>query len=133
MTRHGKADNITVLIVDDSPVALLLLRDILEECGYVVVGEAADGVEAVEKHRELQPMLTIMDVSMPRMDGVEASLEILSQDPCARILMSSASDHESLLAAAAEAGACGYISKPFVLEKVDMAINAVIVPSNRLE
>jgi two-component system chemotaxis response regulator CheY len=126
MTRQSKTDNITVLIVDDSPVSLWLLRDILEECGYVVVGEAADGVEAVEKHRELQPMVTIMDVSMPRMDGIQASREILARDPGARILISSASDHESLLAAAAKAGACGYIAKPFLLEKVDVAINAVI-------
>jgi two-component system chemotaxis response regulator CheY len=133
VTIQSKTDNITILIVDDSPVALLLLRDILEECGYVVVGEAADGVEAVEKHRELQPMVTIMDVSMPRMDGVEASREILARDPGARILISSASDHESLIAAAADAGAWGCIAKPLLLEKVAVAINAVIVPSKHLE
>jgi two-component system chemotaxis response regulator CheY len=126
MTIPPQKSDITVLIVDDSPVARELLRDILEECGYAVVGEAADGVEAVGKYRELRPLVTMMDVQMPRMDGIEAAREILTQDRDARILICSSSDRESLLSAAANAGACGCVAKPFILENIIDAIEAVI-------
>jgi two-component system chemotaxis response regulator CheY len=120
MTMH------TVMIVDDSLVARSLLRDILEECGYTVVAEAADGVEAVEKYAELRPQVTIMDVKMPRKDGIEATREILVLNGDAKVLMCSSTDNDSLRAAAVEAGACGVIAKPFILEKVAAAIEAVL-------
>ena len=116
----------TVMIVDDSEVARELLRDILEECGYAVVGEAADGVEAVGKYRTLRPLVTIMDVKMPIMGGIEAARKILVQDSGAKILMCSSSDRESLLSAAADAGACGFVAKPFTPEKVVEAVDAAI-------
>ena len=124
MTVLPEKKSITVLIVDDSPTARELLRDILHECGCSVVGEAADGLEAVEKYLELQPRLTMMDVKMPRMGGVKAAREILAKDREARILICSSSDRESLLTAAAEAGACGCVAKPFILERVVEAIEA---------
>jgi len=107
-------------------VARDLLRDLLEECGYTVVGEAADGMEAVEKYHELRPLITFMDVQMPRMGGIDAAGEILAQDRDARILICSASDQESLLSAATAAGACGCVAKPFVMEKVIEAVEATL-------
>jgi len=120
------------MIVDDSPLARDLLRDLLEECGYTVVGQAADGMEAVGKYLELRPLVTFLDVNMPRMGGVEAAKEILALDRDARILICSSSDRESLLAAAADAGVCGCVAKPFLLEKIDAAIVAAIQETSRL-
>jgi two-component system chemotaxis response regulator CheY len=116
----------TVMIVDDSEVARHLLRDILEECGYTVIGEAADGMEAVEKYAALRPLVTIMDVKMPRMDGIEATAGIFALDGSARVLLCSSTDEESLRLASAEAGASGIVLKPFVHEQIVAAIVAVL-------
>ncbi len=126
MTRATQRSECTVMIVDDSEVARILLRDILEECGYTVVAEAADGVEAVEKYGVLRPLVTIMDVKMPRMGGIEAAREILALNGNARVLMCSSTDGGSLLAASAEAGASGVVYKPFLPEQVVEAIEAVL-------
>ncbi len=113
---------VSVMIVDDSEVARMLLRDILEAGGYDVVAEAADGVEAVAKYAELRPQVTIMDVQMPNKDGIEATRDILVIDRNARVLMCSSIDAEGLLMAASEAGASGVVFKPFVADMVFAAI-----------
>ncbi|HEY5512284.1 MAG TPA: response regulator [Geomonas sp.] len=104
---------ITVMIVDDSLFMRKMLRDILEEEGYEVVAEAADGVEAVAKYQESRPDLTTLDIVMPHKTGIEALQEIIAFDPSARIVMCSASGQETLTVAAAEAGAKAFILKPF--------------------
>ena len=114
----------SVMIVDDTEVARSLLRDILEDIGFNVVAEAADGVEAVEKYVELRPCVTVMDVKMPRKGGVEATKEILALNNNAKVLMSSAIDQEALIATAVNAGASGIIFKPFIHDQVLEAINA---------
>ena len=121
-THHGSC---TVLIVDDSPVARSLLRDILEEGGYTVIAEAADGAEAVEKYAALRPQVTLMDVNMPRKGGIEATREILTLDRDARVFLCSSTDRETLRLAAMEAGASGVVQKPFLLEQIVEAIEAV--------
>ncbi len=124
ITPHNRIR--TIMIVDDSPVARELLRDILEECGYAVIAEAADGVEAVDKYEVLRPLVTIMDVMMPRKDGITAAREILALNGNAKVLMCSSTDDESLRAASAEAGASGVVAKPFILEQIVKAIEAVL-------
>ncbi|MCM2357653.1 MAG: response regulator [Geobacteraceae bacterium] len=126
MSNPPRNGVLTVMIVDDSEVARNLLRDILEECGYTVIAEAADGVEAVAKYDELRPLVTIMDVKMPRKDGIEATREILALNGDARVLICSSADHDSLIAASAEARASGVIYKPFILEQIVAAIEAVL-------
>ncbi len=126
MTRALHQSTLTVMIVDDSEVARALLRDILEEIGYTVVAEAADGVEAVEKYTELRPAVTIMDVKMPRKDGIEATREIMAMNGEAKVLMCSSTDLESLVAASAQAGASGVVHKPFRLEQIVKAIADVL-------
>ncbi len=122
MSKPGHNKGISVMIVDDSEVARMLLRDILESGGYDVVAEAADGVEAVERYAELRPQVTIMDVQMPNKDGIEATRDILAIDGSARVLMCSSIDAEGLLMAAAEAGASGVVFKPFLADMVFAAI-----------
>ncbi len=117
---HNKG--LSVMIVDDSEVARMLLRDILEAGGYDVVAEAADGVEAVDRYAELRPQVTIMDIQMPNKDGVQATREILAIDRNARVLMCSSIDAEGLLMAAADAGASGVVFKPFIADMVFAAI-----------
>ena len=120
----------TVMIVDDSEVARILLRDILEEYGYGVV-EAVDGVDAVEKYAAVRPDVTIMDVKMPRKDGIEATAEILALDEDARVLLCSSTDEETLRLAAATAGASGIVLKPFIHERVVAAIHGALAPREK--
>lgn len=117
---------VSVMIVDDSEVARMLLRDILEECGYTVVAEAADGAEAVEAYGRFRPAVTLMDVKMPRMGGVEATRKILALNGEAKVLLCSSADEGALAAASVEAGASGIICKPFVHDRIVAAIGAVL-------
>lgn len=117
---------VTVLIVDDSEVARELLRDLVEAAGFSVVGEAADGSQAVQQYLKLRPMVTLMDVKMPIMGGIEASREILTHDPQARIVVCSATDAEELASAAAAAGACGFLAKPYLQDQVEATVKAVL-------
>jgi two-component system chemotaxis response regulator CheY len=122
MATTPRDKNCSVMIVDDSEVARMLLRDILEAGGYEVIAEAADGVEAVERYVELRPSVTIMDLQMPNKDGIEATRDILAFDRKAKVLMCSSIDAEGLLLAVVEAGACGVVFKPFVADGVLAAI-----------
>jgi two-component system chemotaxis response regulator CheY len=112
----------TVLICDDANFMRSMLSSILERGGLEVVGEASQGLEAVVKYKALRPDLVTMDIVMPEMGGLEAVREIRAHDPRARILMCSAMEESGLVAEALEAGACGFITKPFkasgVLEAV---------------
>ena len=107
-----------VMIVDDSLFMRKMLRDLLEREGYQVVAEASDGVEAVATYREHLPDLTTLDIVMPNKTGIEALQEIIAFAPAARVVMCSAVGQESLSAAATEAGAKGFILKPFDPELV---------------
>jgi two-component system chemotaxis response regulator CheY len=107
-----------VLIVDDALFMRTMLRNIFVESGFEVVGEAANGVEAVERFRELSPDLTTMDIVMPERNGIEALKQIMAHDPRARVVMCSALGQESLIIEALEAGARDFIVKPFKPAKV---------------
>ncbi len=115
-----------ILIVDDALFMRTLLRGILEGEGWQVVGEAADGAEAVEKYTELRPDVTTMDIVMPKKSGIEALCEITALDSGARVVMCTAMGQESLVDEATRAGAKGYIIKPFDPEKVKGVIRQVM-------
>ena len=87
------------------PTPTALLRGILEEEGWVVVAEAADGVEAVQKYLEFRPDITTMDVVMPKKCGIEATAEITGLDRDAKVVMCTAMGQESLMEEAKQAGA----------------------------
>ena len=114
-----------VLIVDDSDFMRNLLREILEE-NFEVVGEAENGVEAVELYREHEPDLVMMDIVMPIRDGIEATGEITGSDPDANVIMCTSVGQEEKMKNAVKAGADGYITKPFQKPNVLEAIDDVV-------
>ena len=101
-----------ILIAEDETIIRLDLRDLLERAGHEVAGEARDGEEAVTLARELEPDLAIMDVKMPRLDGIEAARRILDERPIP-IVMLTAYGEDELVGRAIEAGVFGYLTKPF--------------------
>jgi two-component system, chemotaxis family, chemotaxis protein CheY len=107
-----------VLIVDDASFMRNMLREIFLEAGFEVVGEATHGIEAVQRHQELKPDLTTMDIVMPYKDGVEATREIVRAHPQALVIICSALGQESLVLEALEAGATDFVVKPFRAEEV---------------
>jgi response regulator NasT len=101
-----------LLIAEDETIIRLDLRELLERAGFEVCAEARDGQEAVELARSEQPDLAIMDVRMPRLDGIDAARTILEERPIP-IVMLTAYGQEELVARAVEAGVFGYLVKPF--------------------
>ena len=102
---------LSVLVVDDEPLIRSALRDMLEDEGIAVLGEAADGNEAVALARELTPDVILMDLRMPGMGGIEAIRTIRAERPASRVIVLSAYDDPSLSDGAAQAGAVGYLVK----------------------
>jgi two-component system chemotaxis response regulator CheY len=115
-----------VLIVDDAYFMRDMIRDIFSSGGFEIVGEAAHGVEAVEKYKELKPDLVTMDIVMPFKSGIEATKEILGLDKQALIIMCSALGQESLVMEAIEAGAADFIVKPFKSDEVLKVVAKVL-------
>lgn len=116
-----------ILLVDDAVFMRMILRRIAEDAGYEVVGEASNGKEAIQKYSELKPDLVTMDITMPEMNGIEATKEILNIDKDARIIMVSAMGQHSMVTDAMEAGARDFIVKPFnrdnVMEKIEKHVS----------
>jgi two-component system chemotaxis response regulator CheY len=115
-----------VLIVDDAVFMRNMIRDIFSGGGFDVVGEAANGLEAVDKYRELRPDITTMDIVMPFKSGIEATRDIVKSDPQAVIVMCSALGQESLVMEAIEAGASDFVVKPFKPEEVLAVVKKVL-------
>ena len=115
-----------ILIVDDAALMRMMIKDILVKNGFEVVGEAQDGVEAVEKYAELKPDLVTLDITMPEKDGLTALKEILSSDSDAKVIMCSAMGQQSMVIDAIQAGAKDFIVKPFQADRVLEAINKVL-------
>jgi len=116
----------TVLIVDDAAFMRLMIKDILTKNGYNVVGEAENGVAAIEKYKELNPDLVTMDITMPEMDGIAAVKEIKAIDAGARIIMCSAMGQQAMVIDAIQAGAKDFVVKPFQPERVLEAVSKAL-------
>ncbi len=115
-----------ILIVDDAAFMRMMIKDILSKNGFDVVGEAADGVQAVEKFQELLPDLVTMDITMPEMDGITALKEIKKINPSAKVIMCSAMGQQAMVIDAIQAGAKDFIVKPFQADRVLEAINKTL-------
>src|SRR6186997_3582080 len=101
-----------ILIAEDETIIRMDLRGLLERAGFEVCAEARDGEEAVELARSEQPDLAVLDVKMPRLDGIEAAKRILDERPIP-IVMLTAYGQQELVNRAVEAGVFGYLVKPF--------------------
>lgn len=115
-----------VLICDDSRTSRKLLTGILEAGGYEVIGEAVNGEEGWLKYRELKPDLVTMDITMPKMDGVEALSLIMREDKNAKVVMISASGQREKMVEALKRGASDFVTKPYEKDKVLTTLDDVI-------
>jgi len=102
-----------VLLVDDSPVVHTMLRKTLEKNGYEVCGDARNGKEGVNLYKKLTPDIVFMDVTMPIMDGMDATREIIKINPSAVIIMLTAMGDDEMMNQAKEAGIKIFLKKPF--------------------
>ncbi|MGK5531406.1 ANTAR domain-containing response regulator [Streptomyces sp. URMC 129] len=131
-SAHVPPDVTRVVIAEDEALIRLDLKEMLEEEGYTVVGEAGDGQRAVELARELTPDLVILDVKMPVMDGISAA-EKIAGESIAPVLMLTAFSQRDLVERARDAGAMAYLVKPFSKSDVVPAIEIAVSRFNELK
>ena len=117
---------INVLIADDLKFIKLVLRDLVEKAGFRVVGEASNGEEAIELYQDKRPDVVLMDITMPKVDGLTAMKEILKIDSEAKIIVCSALGQQSLIVQALQMGARDFIVKPFREERVVASIKKIL-------
>lgn len=115
-----------ILIIDDAAFMRMILKDLLTKNGYTVVGEAENGLVGVEKYTELKPDLTLMDITMPEMDGISAVKEIKQRDSNAKVIMCTAMGQQAMVISAIQAGAWDFIVKPFKPERVIEAVQKAL-------
>lgn len=116
-----------VLLVDDAAFMRMMLKKVLEELNFEIVAEAKSGKEAVRLYKQYKPDLVTMDISMPEMDGIEATEKIIEKDPKAKIIICSALGQKRKIIESVKAGAKDFILKPFdkanVYSKIKNLIN----------
>lgn len=123
--------SLRILLVDDHEIVRKGLRAIVERrTGWEVCGEAGDGQEALRRANELHPDLVIMDVMMPKLNGVESTRRIMAELPHTKIVMLSMHNSEELMKEALEAGARGYMVKGDVVNELAPAVQAVMKGRN---
>ncbi|MCR6513598.1 MAG: response regulator [Clostridium sp.] len=115
-----------VLVVDDAAFMRMMIKDILEKNDFEVVGEASNGLIAVDLYKKENPDIVTMDITMPDMDGIEAVKKIKEFDPNAKIIMCSAMGQQSMVMDAIRAGAKDFIVKPFQADRVIEAVKKVL-------
>ena len=119
-------ETLRIVIADNESIIRMDLREMLEEAGHEIVGEAVDGWHAVETTRARRPDLVIMDIKMPEMDGISAVKEIKKVDPNAKIVMCSAMGQQAMVIEAIQAGARDFIVKPFQADRVLEAVRKAV-------
>ncbi len=112
-----------ILITDDALFMRVTLKKILTENGFEVVGEAQNGLEAINMYKQLKPDIVTMDITMPEMDGLQALKEIRAIDPNANVVMCTAMGQKAMVVEAIQAGAKDFIVKPFQPDRVLEALN----------
>jgi DNA-binding NarL/FixJ family response regulator len=120
-------ETLRVLLVDDHDLFRTGLRNLLEEQSVQVVGEAADGAQAIRMVRELAPDVVVMDLNMPGISGVEATRQVTTLAPLTRVVVLTISDQDDDVMNAILAGACGYLMKDSSIQDLMQGISAAAV------
>jgi two-component system chemotaxis response regulator CheY len=115
-----------VLVVDDAAFMRKMVTDALSGGGHEIVGEAANGAEAVQRFQELRPDVMTLDITMPEKDGLTALREIIAVDPGAKVVMCSALGQESKVLESIKLGAKDFVVKPFQADRVLSAIDKAL-------
>ena len=123
----GEKSDLRVLLVDDHDLFRTGLRNLLEEQGLQIVGEAANGKDAIRVVREMAPDIVVMDLNMPGISGVEATREITSCAPLTRVVVLTISDQDEDVMDAIVAGACGYLVKDSSIQELIRGITSAAV------
>lgn len=116
-----------ILIVDDAVFMRTILKKMLVEAEFTIIGEAANGLDAIEKAKNFQPDVITLDITMPDMDGLTAIPKILEVSPDSKIIMCSAMGQKSMVVEALKSGAKEFIVKPFEKSRVLQAIKNAVV------
>ena len=112
----------TILIADDTTFMREMLKSALDPEKFQIIGEATDGAMAVEYYKEKKPDLLILDINMPKMNGIDALTEIMKIDPNAKVIMCSDQKYESMIMMALKKGAKDFVIKPFTSYDVLLAV-----------
>jgi two-component system chemotaxis response regulator CheY len=115
-----------VLVVDDAAFMRKMVSDALTGGGHEIVGEAANGAEAVQRFQELRPDIMTLDITMPEKDGLAALKEIIAADPGAKVVMCSALGQESKVLESIKLGAKDFVVKPFQVDRVLSAVEKAL-------
>lgn len=115
-----------VMIVDDATFMRMSIRTMLEKYNFEIVGEAENGIQAIQKYKECKPDVVTMDITMPELDGIAALDAIMLYDPNAKVIMLSAMGQEVMVKNAVIKGAKTFIVKPFKEDVIVTAINKVL-------
>lgn len=119
-------ENVRFLVVDDAIFMRTVLKKMLTDANFTVVGEAGNGLQAIEMAQQLQPDIVTLDITMPEMDGIQAIDKILEVSPNTKIIMCSAMGQHSKVVEAIKKGAKDFIVKPFEKTRVLQAIYNVM-------
>lgn len=119
--------SLNVLVADDSLITVKKLTGMLEELGHKVVHTAGTGSEALHAYRQYRPDLVTMDITMPDMDGIEATRRIITEFPDAKVIMVTSHGQEKMVLDALDAGAEGYVLKPVRRDKLAETLDKIIV------
>jgi NarL family two-component system response regulator LiaR len=118
-------ETVRVLVADDHAIVREGMSRLLSRAGFTLVGEAADGVDALEKYRQLQPDILVLDLKMPRMDGLQVIRELKLEQPGARILVLTSFDDDDKVFTAIKLGAQGYLLKDSLPEQLLQALRDI--------
>ncbi len=114
-----------ILIADDTTFMREMLKSSLDKNEYEIVGEATNGEQAVAQYKEKKPDLLILDINMPKMNGIDALSEVMAFDPKANVIMCSDQKQEPMIVLALKKGAKDFVIKPFMASDVIRAINKI--------